>query len=88
MGFWRFAAMGLRGIFLTGTRFTRCLIAGGALAIAAMLGGCAGPRPFSVEEKLWFNKATGIYQPPVPLVFTPHGPHLFDPEPDPSPRYR
>jgi hypothetical protein len=84
MEFRRFAAtMGLRGISLSEIHLRTCLIAGGAFAAAALLGGCSAPRPFSVEEKLWFNKATGVYQPPAPMVFMHQGPALFDPDPQP-----
>ena len=31
----------------------------GAMAAAACLAGCATAPPFSVEEQLWFDKATG-----------------------------
>ena len=60
---------------MTGTHFRTCLIVVGVLAVSAMLGGCSAPRPFSVEEKLWFNKATGIYQPPAPFVYAPQYRH-------------
>ena len=36
-------------------RFVRAAI---AIGIAASLGGCAS-RPFSYEEKIWFDKAVG-----------------------------
>lgn len=34
-------------------------IAMGAVAAAASLAGCATVPPFTVEERLWFDKATG-----------------------------
>ncbi len=34
-------------------------IAVSLIAGAALLAGCAGPRPLSLEEQLWFDKATG-----------------------------
>jgi hypothetical protein len=38
----------------------RIAIAVGAIVVAIGLAGCAGPpAPFSVEEKLYFNKAIG-----------------------------
>jgi hypothetical protein len=84
MGFRRFAeTVGLERISVTGIRFRTCLIAGGALTTAVLLSGCSAPRPFSVEEKLWFNKATGVYQPPGPMAFGYQGPSFFDPDPRP-----
>ena len=40
-------------------RIKTTAIAAAALAAAASLGGCASAPPFSVEEQLWFDKATG-----------------------------
>ena len=41
------------------TLIKRIAIAMGAMAAAACLAGCATAPPFSVEEQLWFDKATG-----------------------------
>lgn len=53
----RFAGGFLGGLAVT--RIERVAIAAAALAAAASLGGCASAPPFSVEERLWFDKATG-----------------------------
>lgn len=37
----------------------RISIAISLIAGAATLAGCAGPRPLSLEEQIWFDKATG-----------------------------
>jgi hypothetical protein len=84
MKFRRFAAaVGLGRISVSGIHFRTCFIAGAALGAAVLLSGCSAPRPLSVEEKLWFNKATGVYQPPAPMAFIHHGPPFFDPDPRP-----
>jgi hypothetical protein len=41
------------------TSARRILIAVSLIAGAAALAGCAGPRPLSLEEQIWFDKATG-----------------------------
>jgi hypothetical protein len=41
------------------TRIKTIAIAMGVMAAAAALAGCASAPPFSVEEQLWFDKATG-----------------------------
>ena len=42
------------------TLIKRMAMAMGVMAIAASLAGCAaGPRPFSLEEQVGFDKATG-----------------------------
>jgi hypothetical protein len=59
----------------------------GTLAVAATLGGCAA-RPFSAEEKFWFDKAQGpdvLGMRYVPVYPAPE-PHFFEPEPQYPPR--
>ena len=65
------------------TRIKSLLIAIGAIAVATGLAGCASAPPFSVEEQLFFDKATGSgilgppglrlqnfgYAPPVARVY-------------------
>ena len=42
------------------TFIKRLTLAAAGMAAAASLAGCAlGPRPFSIEEKIWFDKAVG-----------------------------
>ena len=68
---------------MLGILIRRIAIATATLAAAACLAGCAGPRPFSVEEKLWFDRAVGydilpVY--PVPLYPPPDlGPPPYAP---------
>jgi hypothetical protein len=66
-------------------------------AAAASLAGCGtAPRPFSIEEKIWFDKATGCDILPCPESFpeymhlAPPGRHGYPPSfaPDPPVRYR
>jgi hypothetical protein len=58
----------------------RILVAMSLIAGAAMLAGCAGPRPLSLEEQIWFDKATGpelveFNRPAV--VFDPYAPEPY-----------
>jgi hypothetical protein len=53
----RFAELCARG---APVRLTRTIaIAIGAIAAAASLAGCATAPPLSLEEQVWFDKATG-----------------------------
>ena len=45
-----------------------------AAALAAGLAGCATAPPFSFEEQLWFDKATGADITKVPPGLRMHGP--------------
>ena len=48
------------GLAVVVTLIKRFTIAFAAIAAAASLAGCAtSPRPFSLEEKIWFDNATG-----------------------------
>jgi hypothetical protein len=47
------------GMRVHGSVFRQIAIATITLGVAASLAGCAGPRPFSVEEALWFSRAVG-----------------------------
>jgi hypothetical protein len=54
----RFAGRLFGGLAVT--RIKMIAIAAAVSAAAASVGGCAtAPPPFSVEEQLWFDKATG-----------------------------
>jgi hypothetical protein len=73
-------------------RLTRKLpLAALVVASAATLAGCAGPRPLSFEEKVWFDMATGpdlVRDHYVPLPYPP--PPLLPPpsfEPFASDKY-
>jgi hypothetical protein len=74
------------GLAVTTTLIRTCAVGMAALAAAASLAGCAtSPRPFSIEEKIWFDKALGHDFLPV-YPYPPHGngppgyaPDLFAP---------
>jgi hypothetical protein len=60
MAYRRFAAdRSTEAIAVRGTFIKRLAIAAASMAAAACLTGCATPQPFSVEEKIWFDKAVG-----------------------------
>ena len=53
----RFAGLLSEGLAVTCIKGISIAI--GAIAVASGLVGCASPAPFSVEERLYFDKATG-----------------------------
>jgi hypothetical protein len=75
------------------TRIKSISIAIGVIAVAAGLAGCASAPPFSVEEQLFFDKATGSgilgppglrmqefgYAPPVGRVYRLRPPEAEEP---------
>ena len=76
MAYRRFASAA--GPFVTPIKTTAIALA--TVAAAAGLAGCATAPPFTVEEQLWFDKATGTDITNVPpglrmheAVFYPHG---------------
>jgi hypothetical protein len=87
----RFAGLGPRGLAVT--RIKSISIAIGAVAAAVTLAGCATAPPFSVEEQLFFDKATGSgilgapglrmqefgYAPPVGRVYRLRPPDAEEP---------
>ncbi len=64
---------------MIGTLVRRFAIVITAIAAAASLAGCAtAPRPFSIEEKVWFDMATGAD------LLPPHREPSYAPYPPPG----
>jgi hypothetical protein len=81
-----------RAVGVIGTRIKRIVVVMVGLAAAASLAGCAlGPRPLSIEEKIWFDMATGdeLLPPYRPYFhyYAPYAPHDYGPVPAPGYRY-
>jgi hypothetical protein len=76
-----------RAVGVIGTLIKRFAVVALALGTAASLAGCAlGPRPLSIEEKIWFDMATGDE------LLPPYRPYFYDyapyaPVPPPGYRY-
>jgi hypothetical protein len=72
----------MEGLAMFDTYIRTLLLAALAIGAAAMLSGCGtAPRPFSFEEKFWFEKAKGnvsgkhLPEPP----YLPHEVPAYDP---------
>ena len=75
-----------RRAIVRGNLIGRLTIAIVAIAAAASLAGCGtSPRPFSIEEKIWFDKAQGGEHEFAP-VYPMH--HYYSPPEFDSPPYR
>ena len=69
------------------TVIKRISIAATAFAAAASLAGCAGPKPFSIEERIWFDRAVGYDIQPYSEPFSglPYQPYYRSPPYAPPP---